>query len=195
MTGYWFVVGISGVTNGGKSSIASKLQCEFPSAVVIKQDDYFLDPNHENHVFIEELNHANWELLTSLDMPKMYSDVKSVLDNAPLEKCGVLIIEGFLIMNYKPLTDIMNLKFYLTLTKEECRNRRIKRTYDPPDPDNYFDLCVWPMHEKHYAEVLSQKEIIFLNGNQAQDGIQKYIMEKIRTTRMELEVKAVEETS
>ncbi|KAF6126042.1 nicotinamide riboside kinase 1 [Phyllostomus discolor] len=36
-----FVIGISGVTNGGKTTLAKNLQKHFPNCSVISQDDFF----------------------------------------------------------------------------------------------------------------------------------------------------------
>jgi len=173
MADFWHVIGISGVTCGGKSSLSAKLQTALTiPTTVINQDDYFLDPSHENHQMVEELNHANWEILSSLDMERLLNDAKQVLKQK-VEETHILIIEGFLIMNFQPLVDLMDHKFYLTLTEEKCRERRRLRSYDPPDPAGYFELCVWPMYLKHFEEMTNtpQNNITLLNGADDQETI------------------------
>ncbi|GLH04414.1 Ring canal kelch protein [Gryllus bimaculatus] len=177
------VVGISGVTNGGKTTLANALHKALPRSHLLCQDTYFWHKDSGHHVLIPEVNHFNWEIMSSLDMDRMWKDINNILngehlhrnispnDGEPntiqgceviknvddfeiLKNVDVLIIEGFLVLNYKPIVDICNLKYHLTLAKDECVKRRNARTYDPPDVPGYFELCVWPEYVKHKAEML-----------------------------------------
>lgn len=80
MTETWLIIGISGVTCGGKTTLADSLLEHFKSAVgreiktgvelrrveIIKQDNYFLPVEDSRHVLVESLNHFNWEILSSM---------------------------------------------------------------------------------------------------------------------------------
>lgn len=168
------VIGICGVTCGGKTTLAQQLNRLLPSSRIISQDDYFLNVDDPRHTWIPELNHINFELLSSLDMEKMVNEVKEVLANPSflknnytngvgdtaaigrkiLEKqLQIIIIEGFSIFNYKPLVSLFHLKYYLSLSRDECYRRRIKRVYEPPDCPGYFEQCAWPEHLKQLKEV------------------------------------------
>ncbi|OWA51999.1 hypothetical protein BV898_16455 [Hypsibius exemplaris] len=62
----------------------------------------------------------------------------------------------------------MDVRYYMTLTYEECRRRRIKRNYDPADVPGYFDKVVWPMHVKYAAELErlpGARNIEYLSGS------------------------------
>ena len=72
----------------------------------------------------------------------------------------LLIIEGILILNIKELSAMFDRRYYFTLTYEECRRRRLTRTYDPSDVPGYFDMIVWPMHVKLAAELRKEYEDI-----------------------------------
>lgn len=89
----WLVIGISGVTCSGKTTLAQSLHkhfkdqrgCEIKPGIelnrveVVNQDTYFRqvdDPNHQN---VEQLNHLNWEIIESIDMGKMVNDVMEIL--------------------------------------------------------------------------------------------------------------------
>ncbi|XP_064607935.1 nicotinamide riboside kinase 1-like isoform X1 [Liolophura sinensis] len=102
-----YVVGISGISNGGKTSLAQRLIKAFPGSHYICQDTYFrerafernisspsckcstdgfkycamqsLDEGSDKLVIDPELNHANWESLNALDMDQMMSDLTSHL--------------------------------------------------------------------------------------------------------------------
>lgn len=188
MTEKWLVIGICGVTCGGKTTLATELNNILPNSKVISQDDYYLDENDSRQIRIPELNHVNFELLTSLDMERMHSDICHILrnrrNNTTVSKISddfamsdmeihklarerviatntrVLILEGFSILNYKPIEALCDLKYYLTLSKGQCKERRKHRVYEPPDCPGYFEKCVWPEYiklfddvEKHVKEV------------------------------------------
>ncbi|KAH8379091.1 hypothetical protein KR009_003043 [Drosophila setifemur] len=90
----WLVIGISGVTCGGKTTLAHSLHDYFkglsgaplwnsPYTIgevrLISQDDYFLPVEDKRHQRNEALNAINFELITSLDMPKMLNDIAHVI--------------------------------------------------------------------------------------------------------------------
>lgn len=86
----WLVIGISGVTCGGKTTLAHNIRDYFvkqrnshlwntPYTVgdvqVISQDDYFLPVDDLRHKWVEQLNAINFELITALDMKQLLSDI------------------------------------------------------------------------------------------------------------------------
>jgi len=77
-----FVIGVSGVTCGGKTTLSKLLQKSFPWCRVIHQDTYFYEDDSENHIRLgpELQNHANYELITSLNMDQMCKDVDAILE-------------------------------------------------------------------------------------------------------------------
>lgn len=161
----WHVVGLSGITCSGKTTLAKKIQEVMPDTVVISQDEYFLPPDSEKHTFIDELNHANWELVTSLDMARLLNDVEEYRSEKPESQQRLLVIEGIVILNYRPIAELCRQKFFITLNKEACWERRQLRSYDPPDPPGYFEKCVWPMYEKHFKEIKDlYPETVFISG-------------------------------
>jgi len=85
----YFVIGLSGVTCGGKTTMSKLLQRSFPWAKVIHQDKYFKPEEHEDHVKLPEIdNHINFDIYTALDMDQMHKDVAKILNSAPEEPTG-----------------------------------------------------------------------------------------------------------
>lgn len=185
MAKQWFVIGISGATCSGKSTLAKKIRENFPTSVMLRQDDYFLPPDDPRHIKIEELNHINWELITGLDMQKMYSDVINILQSPGKTATTkmLLILDGFLLFEHKAITNLCNWKYFLTLTKEQCWERRRNRIYEPPDVPGYFDKIVWPEFVKYKNEVIRNNElyetITFIDGCKSMEEIYEMVSNEI----------------
>ncbi|XP_058125995.1 nicotinamide riboside kinase 2 [Anopheles ziemanni] len=262
----WLVIGVSGVTNGGKTTLAKSLETYFASqqnkgffkenltlnkVVSLCQDDYFLPVDSPKHTVIEKLNHINWEILSSIDMERMCLDIMKILghkfilynchqlrqsadegtvvggeqsvdsmvedeeDNIFADhflsnflskydengggrttnlikksknesyqnmniKLNILLLEGFLIFNNPFTLDLCSIKFHIHLPYERCYARRLQRVYDPPDVVGYFEMCVWPMYEKHFQEFKDRKDIYILNGEIPQENIFNYVLNCVK---------------
>jgi nicotinamide/nicotinate riboside kinase len=89
----WLVVGISGITCGGKTTLASSIQQHFlemrgkeiKSGIevnrveIINQDDYFRPVDDKRHQRIEKLNHLNWEIIEAIDTDRLVDDLMKIL--------------------------------------------------------------------------------------------------------------------
>ncbi|KAM4049330.1 nicotinamide riboside kinase 1 isoform 2-T3 [Anomaloglossus baeobatrachus] len=175
------IVGIGGVTNGGKTTLANSLLQILPNCSLISQDTYF---KPEEDVATDERGFKQFDVLEALEMDAMMSDVHlwimqhegpeqpKTLQEECEKSVHFLIIEGFLLYDYKLLDDVFDLRYFLTVPYEECKKRRGTRVYDPPDPPGYFDGHVWPMYIKHKEEMDKiPREIVFLDGIKPKDEI------------------------
>ncbi|XP_072848330.2 nicotinamide riboside kinase 1 isoform X1 [Pogona vitticeps] len=180
------VIGLGGVTNGGKTTLAKKLKKLLPNCTIISQDDFF---KPVSEVAVDDHGFLQYDVLDALYMEKMVMNIRSWMtkpedaalmrppkgvhdDQKGTEDICVLIVEGFLLYNYKPLSDIWNKKYFLTIPYEECKRRRSRRVYDPPDPPGYFDGHVWPMYLKHKREVEeNETDVVYLDGMQSQEDL------------------------
>jgi uridine kinase len=77
----WLIIGVSGATCSGKSTLAQSLRKELPGSYLVFQDDFFLPVDSERHTLIPALNHFNWEIMTSLDMEQMHTVIENVLSS------------------------------------------------------------------------------------------------------------------
>lgn len=187
---HWVIVGISGVTNGGKSTLTKRLAEQLPGTTrVLNQDDYFYPTDSPHHIPCPGgLSHHNWDVITSIDMCKMMKDIRKIVESdqrgkdftkrdspssltnhisrpATGTRRSVLLLDGYVLFGNTQLAGLCDLRYFLTLTREQCWKRRRTRVYDPPDPPGYFDLCVWPMYEAHLKYVCeSVPNTIFLDG-------------------------------
>lgn len=148
------------------------------------------------------LSPCSASVITALDMEAMVNTVKGwqenpvkfarshgislspEADDADQEKgIHILIVEGFLIYNYKPIIDVYDKCFYISIPYEECKRRRSTRTYTVPDPPGLFDGHVWPMYLKHRKEMESNCDRIeYLNGMTTKDEIYNKVYESIQNS-------------
>ncbi|XP_047380416.1 nicotinamide riboside kinase 1 isoform X5 [Sciurus carolinensis] len=155
-----FLIEREGVTNGGKTTLAKNLQKHLPNCSIISQDDFF---KPESEIETDKNGFLQYDVLEALNMEEMMSAISCWMespghsvgstDGRSTEEIPILIIEGFLLFNYKPLDTLWNRSYFLTIPYEECKRRRSTRVYEPPDPPGYFDGHVWPMYLKHRREM------------------------------------------
>lgn len=81
----WVVVGLSGVTRGGKSTLALKLVSSLPTTTAyLSQDEYILPNHHPAHPAAPPpMVGINKETLASVDMTRMLGDLRRVLATPP----------------------------------------------------------------------------------------------------------------
>ncbi|XP_036363833.1 nicotinamide riboside kinase 1-like isoform X1 [Octopus sinensis] len=156
-------VGISGATNSGKSSLTKKLAEYFPNSTSFCQDDYFRKVGSKNLELIPELDCYNWDVLSALDTDKMVTDINQQASSlAQTDKTvHLLLVDGFLIFNHRPLSEMFDRKYFLTVSKDVCIERRSNRVYDPPDCDGYFEKIAWPYYLKNLEAISDQKDIVY----------------------------------
>ncbi|XP_057580114.1 nicotinamide riboside kinase 1 isoform X2 [Hippopotamus amphibius kiboko] len=182
-----FVIGIGGVTNGGKTTLAKNLQKRLPNCSVISQDDFF---KPESEIETDENGFLQYDVLEALNMEEMMSAISCWMESATqslvstdggsVEEIPILIIEGFLLFNYKPLDTIWNRSYFLTIPYEECKRRRSTRVYEPPDAPGYFDGHVWPMYQKHRKEMENISwEIVYLDGTKSEEELSSQVYEDL----------------
>ncbi|KAM3603790.1 uncharacterized protein V6R79_002105 [Siganus canaliculatus] len=194
-----FVIGIGGVTNGGKTTLTNRLLKTLPNCCVVHQDDFFKKPDQ---IEVGEDGFRQWDVITALDMEAMVNTVKGWQENPVKfarshgvslspeveevdsdEGIHILIIEGFLIYNYKPLIDIYDKCFYISIPYEECKRRRSTRTYTVPDPPGLFDGHVWPMYLKHRKQMESNCDrIVTLDGMTSKEDIYNQVYESVQNS-------------
>jgi len=74
------VVGVSGATCSGKTTICNILRRLFVNSRVFNQDVYYWEEDSQKHVR-DENGIINWEILSGFDMNSMYNDISSHINN------------------------------------------------------------------------------------------------------------------
>ncbi|XP_071339431.1 nicotinamide riboside kinase 1 [Trachinotus anak] len=188
------VVGVGGMTNGGKSTLSKSLHQLIPNSCIIAQDSYFKD---DSVVPVDSHGFKQYDMLDALHMDTMMSEVDSwqrdpetflsqrglnperTTPTADME-VFVLIVEGFLIFNYRPLNELFNKRYFMEIPYDVCKRRRSLRVYTPPDPPGYFDGHVWPMYLKNRQEMESMVSgIVFLDGLKPKEELLAAVCEDV----------------
>ncbi|MED6292230.1 hypothetical protein CHARACLAT_031547 [Characodon lateralis] len=180
------------VTNGGKSTLSQFLNLKIRNSCIVAQDSYFKD---DCVVPVDSNGFKEYDTLDALHMDKMMIEVYSWRRDPPsfLRQRGltpkdspvdnevyVLIVEGFLIFNHRPLNELFDRRYFLEIPYDTCKKRRSSRVYSPPDPPGYFDGYVWPMYLKNRREMESMtSEIVYLDGLKPKEEVLVVVYEDI----------------
>jgi len=73
------VVGISGATCSGKTTVCKILRNIFVNSRLFHQDEYYWLEDSKNHVRDSKTGFINWEVMSSFDMQSALKDLKSEL--------------------------------------------------------------------------------------------------------------------
>ncbi|XP_078315099.1 nicotinamide riboside kinase 1-like [Crassostrea virginica] len=184
------VIGISGITNSGKTSLTNKIRAQLPGCLTICQDSYFLEPPDPRLTPIPELDHYNFDELNALDMDAMISDIQAWKDaqcnTTPPGSTShdlysnVLIVEGFRMYALRELEQMLDKKYFLRVSFDVCQARRRTRNYTPPDKPGYFEKIVWPESINHQREIQDHTDIEFMDGTGNQEEMCLKIVSDIK---------------
>ncbi|XP_075391693.1 nicotinamide riboside kinase 2 isoform X2 [Tenrec ecaudatus] len=187
------IIGVGGMTNGGKTTLTNSLLKTLPNCCVIHQDDFF---KPQDQIAVGEDGFKQWDVLESLDMEAMLSTVQAWVRNpgkfarahgVPVQPTAsdthVLLLEGFLLYSYRPLVDLYSRRYFLTVPYEECKRRRSTRNYQVPDPPGLFDGHVWPMYQKYKGEMETNGvEVVYLDGTKTRGELFQQVLQDIQNS-------------
>ena len=163
------LIGVSGCTNGGKTTLSKRLLAAFPSSYYLSQDDFYHKRDANHYEYIPELNSFNFDVISAIDMPKFHRKLRKIIKS---NKYEYIFIDGILIFEDDKLLKMLDRKYFLDLDKEECHRRRLSRQYILEDTANYFDMCVWKEFTKYkFKCTTSIKNIIYINATQNKESI------------------------
>jgi len=165
------IIGISGGTASGKTTIVSKLFNHYGKnkSVIIAQDSYYKDQNVLNY---EQRTKINYDHPDAIDIELLYDNLFSLRSGKVINKPNydykthtrdvnfesiypknLIFVEGTLVFHFKQLADLMLLKIFIHCSERIRFNRRIERDIKERGRSSasikkqYVDT-VYPMHQK-----------------------------------------------
>ncbi len=176
------LIGISGGTGSGKTTMAQKIQDAFlDQTILICQDSYYKDLSH---LTMEEKENMNFDHPSSLDFDLLRKHLLNLIQGKAIEKpiynfttceqdirtervepTQVIIVEGILLFAALEVRDLFDLKIFVEVDADIRLLRRIER--DIAERGRSLDsvkqqylTTVKPMHDafvepsKQYADVI-----------------------------------------
>ncbi|MCP4716672.1 MAG: uridine kinase [Deltaproteobacteria bacterium] len=198
-----FVIGITGGTGAGKTTLTSLLAEELGSNLVtiVDADSYYRDLRH---IPLNERHHTNFDHPDALDTKLLLQHIEQLKNNHPITKnlydfaCHTriddtitltpkpfIIVEGILIFSVKQLLPLYDLKIFLDEESDIRLLRRVQR--DTRDRGRSVDLIVMqyqhhirPMHTRFVEPAKQKADIIISPGTETNRAVQQ-IFEHLKT--------------
>jgi len=181
------VIGITGGTGSGKSTVAQSIYRSLPekNIVIIEQDSYYKD---QSHLSFEERIKTNYDHPLAFDTELLLQHINDLISGKPImkpvydftqhtrskerikvEPKDIIIIEGIMILEDKRLRDLMDIKIYVDTDEDVRVIRRIirdikerGRTLD--SVINQYLTTVKPAHEQFVEPTKKYADIIIPEG-------------------------------
>lgn len=198
------IIGISGGSGSGKSSLAISLLKKHPNeCAILHIDDYFKKKEDAPKVG----NFTDWDHPDSVRFDDLYRDLLALKEGRPVtiltkselyhpdydpklrnkieyvvEPRQTVIVEGHLVLSDERIRDLMDVKVYLDMPIEESIKRQSGNRTD--FGTEYFDNILGPRHRmfvepgKEYADIVL--DVSELSSDEALEQIELSIFPKDR---------------
>lgn len=177
------LIGITGGTGSGKSSIADAIYSSFSNECIamIQQDMYYKD---QSHLSMEERVKTNYDHPKAFDNDLLIKHLQDLMNGVPIEKPiydfsihnrsketvriepkNIIIVEGILVLEDERLRDLLDIKVYVDTDADIRILRRLVRDINERGRTvdsviNQYLEVVRPMHlqftepTKRYADII-----------------------------------------
>ncbi|MFA9414238.1 MULTISPECIES: uridine kinase [unclassified Streptococcus] len=177
------IIGVTGGSGGGKTSVSRAILANFPDAKIamIEHDSYYKD---QAHLTFEERVKTNYDHPLAFDTDLMIEHLKELIAGRPVdipiydytmhtrsdksyrqEPQDVFIVEGILVLEDKRLRDVMDIKLFVDTDDDIRIIRRIKRDMEERGRSldsiiEQYTTVVKPMYHqfieptKRYADIV-----------------------------------------
>jgi uridine kinase len=203
MAGRSLVVGISGGTGSGKTTIADRIVASLPgeSVLLLQQDHYYKDLSH---LTLEERGKRNFDHPDSLDTQLMVEHVRELREGRAVERPvydftqhlrlkqtvrleprAALILEGILLFENQALRNLMDIKIFVDTDADLRFIRRLRRDLTERGRTlesvvGQYMATVRPMHMEFIEPSKRYADVIIPEGGHNEVGID-LVIQKIRS--------------
>lgn len=181
------IIGISGGTGCGKTTVVNQILNELPEGEVgvISQDSYYMDTSHLSY---DERVKINFDHPRSIDFELLEEHLKELKQGHQIEqpvysfvkhnRTGdtintkprkVMIVEGILILTNPELRDMFDIKIFVHADSDERLIRRLKRDISERGRDidevlTRYQTTLKPMHQQFIEPMKEYADIIIPNN-------------------------------
>lgn len=188
------VIGVTGGSGSGKSSVSHRILDQFTnlSVMLLEHDNYYKD---QSHMPFEERLKTNYDHPMAFDSDLFYQHLKALINGESIKKPiydftqhtrsskyvdvdsrDVIIVEGILILEEERLRDLMDIKVYVETDDDVRLARRILRDIHERGRTvdsviNQYLEVVKPMHHQFTEPTKRYVDIIIPEGGYNQVAI------------------------
>lgn len=196
-----FVIGISGGSGSGKTTIVNQIKAELSSTKIctISQDSYY---KNTDHLTEKERRAINFDHPDSIDFNLLAQHIRQLKSGKTITQPvysftkhnrtkasiliapkDIIIIEGILIFSNKTIQNLFDLKIFIDVDADERLIRRIKRDTKErgraiDEVLNRYLSTIKPMHDTFIEPTKKDADIILPNSNTAILNIVKKLINK-----------------
>jgi uridine kinase len=188
-----FIVGITGGSGVGKTTLIDGLRKEFKGHVsTFSLDNYYLPKDQQA---LDDNGVINFDLPTALDVQKMQEDYDSLLagnaitqkvytfnnpteekESIVIEPRSLLVVEGLFVMHYEFIRASLNYAVYLSVDPHIQLERRLirdmkERNYAEKDVLYQWKNHVIPSYENYVLPYKPQVDLIITNNEAFDENI------------------------
>jgi len=189
-----FVIGVTGGSGSGKTSLIKKLRQNFSTKeiCIVSQDDYYLTKEFQKK---DKNGIVNFDRPSSINKKEFIRDIKLLIESKKVsrpeygfnnenaipkmlifEPAPILIVEGLFIFHYKKMRKLLDLKVFVDAKENLKVIRRISRDKIerniPLDEVLYqYEHHVLPAFEKYILPYKDKVDIVINNNDDFETGL------------------------
>ena len=190
-----FIIGITGGSGSGKTSIIKLLRDKFSEAelCLISQDNYYLDRNQQLH---DDNGVVNFDLPTCLNEKQFLQDIRTLIEGKSIEfteytfnndlresrvikidSAPIIVVEGLFVFYYEEMRKLMDLKVYVDASdivklKRRIQRDQVERNYPIDDVLYRYEYHVTPAYQNYILPFKRQADIIINNEYKFDNAVQ-----------------------
>jgi len=198
-----YIIGITGGSGSGKTSLLKMLRDEFSSGelAILTQDNYY---KHREEQFVDQEGIQNFDLPTSIILEEYCADLKKLREgnvverleytynnekhnpsNIRIEPARVIITEGLFIMHLEEVRVLLDMSIYVEVNdvlklKRRILRDKVERNYPLEDVLYRYEHHVLPAYKKYIQPYKAESNII-INNNANMDAAMQMIVGYVRS--------------